>query len=252
MLGCELTRSGRQHGEEVDVLDTVPASSQLGAVVDDASGPGADVRSAADRVGHHQLADPERERHVGVERAVGVGRPIEEGRRVGGPNGYPAPGRLERAHDPQEAVHQRRVHDDQGVHVRRDGRVVREDGKRARSVAVLARARRRVVPEGQRERQQVSLGRALVIVHQQAAEASVEALVLAEDPVRRCRPERERDGQRDHERRALVQGDELIDALDDPVGEGIDEPGVLTDRLWEMTDLVEMIEAFEAGQKRAA
>jgi hypothetical protein len=65
-----------------------------------------------------------------------------------------------------------------------------------------------------------------VIVHEQVAEAGVEALVLAQDLVGAGRSERERDGERDDERRALVQGDEIIDALDDPVGEGIDVPAV--------------------------
>jgi hypothetical protein len=226
MLGSEPSRNGRQHGEEVYVVDDIPAAPQLGAVADDAADPGADQPPAADGIGRHQLADPQSERDVGVERPVGVRRRVEHGRRAGGPNGYPPPGLLERAHDPHEAVHQPRVHDDHGVDVRRDGRVAGEDGKRARSVAVLARARRRVVAEGQRERQQVSLRRALVIAHQQAAETKVEALVLAEDLVRTGRSERERDGERDDEGRALAQGDELIDALDDPVGEGIDAPAV--------------------------
>jgi len=97
---------------------------------------------------------------------------------------------------------------------------------RARSVAVLVGAGRRVVAEGKRERQQVSLRRAPVVVHQQVAEPSVEALVLAQDLVRTGRPEREGDGERDDEGQPPVQGDELIDALDDPVGEGIDVPPV--------------------------
>src|ERR1700704_5123481 len=115
--------------------------------------------------------------------------------------------------------------------VRRDRWVVREDGKGARSVAVLARAGRRVVAESQRERQQVMLRRALVIIYQPVAEASVEALVLREDLVGSGRLRRERDGQWHDERWALVQGHELIDALDDPVGKGIDEPGVRRTRV---------------------
>src|SRR6266478_1249802 len=99
MLVSEPSRSGRQHGEEIDVLDTATAS-QLGAVADDTTDPLADLRRAADGVGTHQLSDLQRERHVGVEAAVGVPRRVEGGR----PNGYPPPGRLERAHDPQEAV----------------------------------------------------------------------------------------------------------------------------------------------------
>jgi hypothetical protein len=118
------------------------------------------------------------------------------------------------------------MHDEHRMDVGRDGRVVGEDGKRARSIAVLARAGRRVISEGERERQEVTLRRAVVIAHQQAAETSVEALVLAEDLVRTGRSGRKRDRERDDERQPLVQGDELIDALDDPVGEAIDEPGM--------------------------
>jgi hypothetical protein len=72
----------------------------------------------------------------------------------------------------------------------------------------------------------VSLRRALVVFYQQPAQASVEALVLTKDLVRTCRSERERHRQWDYERRALVQGYELIDALEDPVGEGVDVPAV--------------------------
>jgi hypothetical protein len=118
------------------------------------------------------------------------------------------------------------VDDDHGMDVRRDGRVVGEDGMGARSVAVPARAGRRVVAEGEREREEVSLGRSLVIAHQQAAEASIEALVLAQDLVLTGRSERERDGQGDDEGQALAQGDELIDPLEDPVGELFDVPAV--------------------------
>ena len=42
--------------------------------------------------------------------------------------GYAAPGRLERGHDLQEAIGERRVHHHERVDVRRDGRVVGEDG----------------------------------------------------------------------------------------------------------------------------
>ena len=98
--------------------------------------------------------------------------------------------------------------------------MIGEEGKRPRSLAVLARSGRRVVAEGERERQQVSLRRALVIVHQQAAETKVEALVLAEDLVRTDRSERERDGERDDQRQALAQGDELIRRVTLPDGTG--------------------------------
>jgi hypothetical protein len=67
----------------------------------------------------------------------------------------------------------------------------------------------------------VTLGRAVVIADQQVAKAGVEAPVLAQDLVGPCRHRGERDG---HEWRTLVQGDELVDAADDPVGEGIDAP----------------------------
>jgi hypothetical protein len=40
MLGSEPSRSGRQHGEEVDVLVDTAAASQLGAVFNDAADPG--------------------------------------------------------------------------------------------------------------------------------------------------------------------------------------------------------------------
>jgi len=118
------------------------------------------------------------------------------------------------------------VHDDEGVDVRSDGRVVGQNIKEARSLAVLPRAGRRVVAEGDRERQHVTLRRVLVIADQQAAEAGVEALVLAEDLVGADGSQRERDRQGDDERQALVQGDKLVDALQDPVGEGIDASGM--------------------------
>jgi len=218
--------SGRQHGEKVTVTSDIAAAPQLGAVADDAPDPRADERPAADGAGPHELADPQGERHVGAQRPIDVRRCVERGRRVSGPNWYPAPGRLERAHDPHEAVRQRRVHDEHGMDVGRDGRVVGEDGKRARSVAVLPRAGRRVVAEGERERQQVTLRRALVIIHQQTAQASVEALVLAEDLVWANGAQRERHRQWDDEGQALIQGDDLIHAQDDPVGASVDEPGV--------------------------
>ena len=165
------------------------------------------------------------ERDVGVERPVGVARCVEGRRRVGGPNWYALPDRLERGHDLHEAIREARVHDEQGMDVGRDGRVVGEDGKGVRAIAVLARAGRRVIPEGEAERQQVTLRRALVIVHQQAAEASVETLVFPEDLVGASRHRRERDGQGDHERETLVLGDELINKSEDPVGESVDVPG---------------------------
>jgi hypothetical protein len=110
-------RTRRQHGEEVDVEDVAPPVSQLGGVADHAADPVADLRPAADGVGAHELADPERERHVGVQAAVDVPRRVVGGRRVSGPNGYPPPGLLERVHDPQEAIRQRRVHDEHGMDV---------------------------------------------------------------------------------------------------------------------------------------
>jgi hypothetical protein len=70
------------------------------------------------------------------------------------------------------------VHDDEGVDVRSDGWMVGQNIKEARSLAVLVRTSRRVVTEGERERQQVTLRRTLVIADQQAAETGVEALVL--------------------------------------------------------------------------
>jgi hypothetical protein len=82
-----LSRSGRQHGEEVNVVVPPPAS-QLGAVADDTADPLADQQPAADGVVLHQLADPVRERHVDVQRPVGVSRRVVGGRRVGGPSGY--------------------------------------------------------------------------------------------------------------------------------------------------------------------
>jgi hypothetical protein len=75
----------------------------------------------------------------------------------------------------------------------------------------------------------VTLRRTVGIAHQQAAEASVEALVLAEDLVLTGRSDRERDRERDDERQPLVQGDELVGESDDPVGEFFDEPGVVGD-----------------------
>jgi hypothetical protein len=87
MPGSELSRGGRQHGEEIDVLDTATAS-HLGAVFNDAADPGADQRPAADGGGAPQLADAQGERDVGVERVVGVRRRVEGGRRVSGPNRY--------------------------------------------------------------------------------------------------------------------------------------------------------------------
>jgi hypothetical protein len=66
-------------------------------VVDDAPDPRADHRPAADRVGPHQLADPQGERDVGAERPVGVPRRVEHGRRVSGPNRYKMPEPRQRA-----------------------------------------------------------------------------------------------------------------------------------------------------------
>jgi hypothetical protein len=106
----------RQNGEQIDVISDV-APSQLGAVVDDAADPFADQRPAAGGVGTHQLPNLVAEADVGVERAVGIRRRVECGCRVGGPNGYPAPGRLERARDLHEAVSERRVHDEHGMDV---------------------------------------------------------------------------------------------------------------------------------------
>jgi hypothetical protein len=61
--GWSAPRTRRQHGEKVSIVDT-SAASQLGAVVNDAAGPGADQRPAAVRIGRHQLADPEGERNA--------------------------------------------------------------------------------------------------------------------------------------------------------------------------------------------
>jgi hypothetical protein len=59
-----LSRSGRQHGEEVTVTSDIAAASQLGAVGNDAADPRADQPPAADEVGRHQLADPQGEPHA--------------------------------------------------------------------------------------------------------------------------------------------------------------------------------------------
>jgi hypothetical protein len=88
MSGSEPSRGGRQHGEEVRVVDVASPAPQLGAVVNDAADPGADQRPAADGIGPHEVADRPGERDVGVEAPVGVRRSVEEGRRAGGPNGY--------------------------------------------------------------------------------------------------------------------------------------------------------------------
>lgn len=86
MLGSELSRSGRQHGEEVGIVGDDAAASQLGRVSNYLADAGADERPGAEAVEPHQLADPGRERYVGVERAVGVPRRVVGGRRAGGPN----------------------------------------------------------------------------------------------------------------------------------------------------------------------
>jgi hypothetical protein len=131
-------RPRRQHREEVEVVIDSAAAPQLGAVVNDAADSGTDQGPAAEGVGPHELADPECEPHVGVEAPVYVRRRVEGG----GPNRYPPPGRLERVRHRQEAVHERRVHDNDGMDVRRDGRVIREDGKRSvgqgRAAAVIS------------------------------------------------------------------------------------------------------------------
>jgi hypothetical protein len=127
--GWDETRStGRQHGEKVILVDDVATASQLGRIANDAAEPRADQRPVAEGVGAHQLAHLQRERDVGAERPVGVRRCVEGGRRAGGPNGYPPPGRLQFIHDRKEAVREARVHDEQGMDVGGDGRVVEEDG----------------------------------------------------------------------------------------------------------------------------
>ena len=70
------------------------------------------------------------------------------------------------------------MHEHQGVHVRGDLRVVGEEGR-----AVALPTGRGVVPVGERERQQRSLGRSLGVAHQQSANSDVEALELAQDAV---------------------------------------------------------------------
>ena len=109
------------------------------------------------------------------------------------------------------------MHEHQGVHVRGDLRVVGEEGR-----AVALPTGRGVVPVGERERQQRSLGRSLGVAHQQSADSDVEALELAQDAVGTDRPWVERDGHRDHEGMAIA-GDKVVDPLDDPVGVGVDE-----------------------------
>jgi hypothetical protein len=84
-------------------------------------------------VGANQLADLQRARDVGAECPVRVRRCVEGGR----PDGYAPPGRLQLVYDLQEAIREARVHDDQGMDVGRDGRVVEEDGVDGRSTAIL-------------------------------------------------------------------------------------------------------------------
>jgi hypothetical protein len=161
--------------------------SQLGRVVNDAADPCANNRPAADGVSAHQLADLQRARNVGVERPVGVRRCIDA---FSGPNGYAPPGLFERARDLQEAVREARMHDEHGMHVGRDGRVVEEDVVGGRSTAMLVRAGRRVVAEGKRERQEVTLRRTVVntigTVEVAALAASAAGVVVAAMTVTFC------------------------------------------------------------------
>jgi len=55
-----------QHDEKVILVDHVATASQLGRVGNDLADPRADQGPVADGVGPHQLADPQRERDVGV------------------------------------------------------------------------------------------------------------------------------------------------------------------------------------------
>jgi hypothetical protein len=82
------------------------------------------------------------------------------------------------------------MHDEHGMHVGRDGRVVEEDVVGGRSTAMLVRAGRRVVAEGKRERQEVTLRRTVVntigTVEVAALAASAAGVVVAAMTVTFC------------------------------------------------------------------
>jgi hypothetical protein len=113
-----------------------------------------------------------------MEGPVDISGRIVGGRRIDGPKGDALPGRLERGHDLQEPIREPRVHDDEGMDVRRDRGVVGQNIKEARSVSVLPRAGRWSSRKAMTNGRQVSLRRTLVIVDQQTTETSIEALVL--------------------------------------------------------------------------
>jgi hypothetical protein len=114
---------------------------------------------------------------------------LKQSRAFSGPNGYAPPGLFERARDLQEAVREARMHDEHGMHVGRDGRVVEEDVVGGRSTAMLVRAGRRVA-EGKRERQEVTLRRTVVntigTVEVAALAASAAGVVVAAMTVTFC------------------------------------------------------------------
>ena len=195
--------AGRQDGEGVVVVRDVPPPPQLRRVADPAADDRADLIPARG-VARHQPVDLGRATEISQHGSVGPGR-------------YRPPRRLQRPGDCQEPVREAWVHDHQGVHVRGDLRVVREEGR-----AVALPTGRGVVPVGERERQQRSLGRSVGVAHQQSADANVEALELAEDAVGTYRPGVEGDGQRDHEG-TPVAGGQVVDPLGHPVGVGVDE-----------------------------
>ena len=93
----ERGRPDGQHGEQIEVIG-VASASELGGVVEDVADLGTDQRPIAHEAERHQIADPQRERHVRMKRPVDIHRP-----RVGGLDGYPPPRRLQRVHDRQEA-----------------------------------------------------------------------------------------------------------------------------------------------------
>jgi hypothetical protein len=128
----------------------------------------------------------------------------------------------ERVHERQETVRQRRMYDDQGMDVRRDGGMIGEDGGSGGSISVLVGAGRRIIPEGDGEGQQVPFRRTLGVVDQQPTESRVEAFVFGKNSIRPSGIRGESDGQWDHERQMLALRDELVDASQGPVGICID------------------------------
>jgi hypothetical protein len=99
---------------------------------------------------------------------------------------------------------------------------VDEDGKGGRSISMLVGAGRRVIPEGNGERQQKPLRWALGVVHKKAAKPSVKAFVFAKDSVRANGIRRERHRQGDDEWWVLAFLHEFVNALKYPVGERVD------------------------------